>query len=626
MLTVMAVLIVGAMVLQEYASRRGNETIRIVIQKEQTAQDDDEPGSVAGEDDGSAGQRPVSELHAKARVAARRGLLKEAIPLFEEALAQSPDSAAILGELGYWLTVADQPSKALPRLEKADQLSPSAQSALRMGNVRRALGDPEGAEREYRRALALQPTMTSAQIALGNQLRRRGALKESIAILETAVQSGSNEDRARALVALGSALAVTGRRDEAGRAFDRAIQFAPARAEIRVGVARGWQATGKKEDLARALGILGRAADLAPDLPSVWYALGRARERSGDDPGALEAYDRLFRIDPSNRQARRRAVKLAVQARDFTRARHDAERLLADSPDDPENVLLAASVADKDGRKEDARRLFRTALDAAKGKSPEAWAGIGQLERGAGNVAAARAAYRKALEQRPAYTSAWLSLGKLEEAAGRLDEAEKAWRQALAVEPRFAPAWLALGQLHSDQKRIDEAIADFRQALAVRPGYPAAELSLGVVLARAGRMEEAIATYTSLVGREPRYVSAWFDLGIAYRRAGRSAEARAALQKAIELDDGHLPSRRELGDLDLAEGRLTEAKSLFQEVLDLAPGDLTSRVFLAQIQAREGDRAGCVASSRRLLQEAPSDPRVQALAALCAAAAATAGR
>ena len=220
-------------------------------------------------------------------------------------------------------------------------------------------------------------------------------------------------------------------------------------------------------------------------------------------------------------------MRLAVQARDFTRARHDAERLLADAPDDPENVLLAASVADKDGRKEDARRLFRAALDAAKGNSPEAWAGIGQLERGAGNVAAARAAYRKALEQRPAYTSAWLSLGKLEEAAGRLDEAEKAWRQALAVEPRYAPAWLALGQLHSDQKRIDEAIADFRQALAVRPGYAAAELSLGVVLARAGRIEEAIATYTSLVEREPRYVSAWFDLGIAYRRAGRSRRGAA---------------------------------------------------------------------------------------------------
>lgn len=625
MLAAMAVLIVGAIVLQEYARRRGNETLRIVIHDGEAVSDDDESAGGAGADDGSDGARPVSELHGKGRLAARRGLLKEAIPLFEKALAESPDSAAVLGELGYWLTVADQPSKALPYLMKADQLRPTAQSALRLGNVRRELDDPVGAEREYRRALALQPSMSSARIALGNQLRRRGELGEAISVLDGATRAGSNEDRARALVALGGARLASGERTAAEKAFDRAIQYAPARAEIRIGVARALQATGKREDSQRALSVLARASEIAPDLPAVWYALGRARERVGDGPGALEAYDRVFRIDPSNRQARRRAVKLAVQARDFARARHDAERLVADAPDEPVNHLLAASVAEKDGRREDARRAYRAALDVAKGNSPEAWVGLGQIERAAGDVAAARAAFKQAVEKRPDYTGGWLALGKLEESAGRSADAEKAWRQALAVDPRYEQAWLALGQLHSDQKRIDDAIADFRQALAIRPGYPAAELSLGVVLARAGRFEEAITTYKSLVEREPRYVSAWFDLGIAYRKAGRISEAQAALRKAIELDDSHLPSRRELGDLELLQGKLAEAKALFQEVLDLEPGDLTSRVFLAQIQAREGDRAGCVGASRRLLLEAPSDPRVQALPPLCAAAATTAG-
>lgn len=626
MLTAMAVLIFGAILLQEYAQRRGNDTVRIVIQDEQTAASDDDEAVTAGDGDGSDGHQPLSDLHAKARVAARRGLLAEAIPLFEKAAAAHPDSPDVLGETGYWLTVADQPQKALPFLEKADRLRATAQSALRLGNVRRKLDDVAGAEREYRRALSLQPTLNPARVALGNLLRRRGELAEAIGLFEAATQAGSNEERARALVALGSAQLASGKRAEADRAFDRAIAFAPARAEIRIGIARAWLATGRKDDAGRALGVLNRATELAPDLPAIWYALGRARERAGDDAGALEAYDRVFRLDPGNQSTRRRVIRLLVQTRDFARARREAERLVAEEPADPGAQLIAAGVADKDGRKDDARRYYQAALARARGSSPEALLGLAQLDRAAGDFAAARAAIRKALALGPRSTAAWLGLGKLEEAAGNLPEAEQAWRTAIGIDPKFAPGWLALGQLHSDQKRLDEAITDLRQALSVRPGYPAAELSLGVALARSGRHGEAISVYEGLLAREPRYVSAWFDLGIAYRKAGRPQEARGALQRAVDLDSSHLPSRRELGDLNLAEGKVAAAKALFEEVLDLSPGDLTARIALAQVAAREGDRAACLEAARRLRADAPNDPRVAALPGTCAAAPATAGR
>jgi tetratricopeptide (TPR) repeat protein len=585
MLAVMAGLIVGAIALQAYAVRRGNQTIRIEIQDEVATPEDDDAAGPA-DDGGAAGGGPVSEAHAKARVAARRGHLPEALALFAKAVAATPDDPTLLGEHGYWLTVADQPERALPILEKADRLRPSAQSALRLGNARRALDDRAGAEREYRRALALVPTMAPARIALGNELRKRGQVQEALELLSAATGTGSNEERARAFVALGTASVAAGRRADAEKAFDRAIAFAPARAEIRIGISRAWMAGGKKEDAVRALAVLARAAELAPDLPAVWSALGRARERTGETAAALEAYDRALRLDPSNRTARRRAIRLALQARDFARARHDVERLVADAPQDPENQLLAASVAEKDGRRDDARKAYQAALQASNGKSAEAWLGIGQIERASRNTDGARAAFRKAIERRPGYTAAWLALGKLEESANRPADAERAYRRAIEIDPRYAQGWLALGQLLADRKEPDAAIRALRQALVVRPGYPAAELSLGVTLARAGRLDEAIAAYRALVEREPRYVSAWFDLALAYRKAGRLAEARAALVTATGLDGGHLPSRRELGDLNLAEGRLDEARTVFQEVLDLEPSDATARAALAQITAR----------------------------------------
>ncbi|HSM93891.1 MAG TPA: tetratricopeptide repeat protein [Anaeromyxobacteraceae bacterium] len=617
MLTVMAVLIAGAQLLQEYAKRRGNETIRVVIQSESQVPEDDEAGVAAG-DEGDGAGAPLSALHAEARKAARRGHAAEAVPLYKQALSKYPDSPELLGELGYWLLVSKRPEEALPYLEKADLLRPTAQSAMRLGNARRDLDDDAGAERDFRRALALRPSFSAAKIALGNALRRRGNTAEAIPLLQDATGAGSNEERSRAWVALGWAYLAANRRPEAAKAFDRAVEFSPARAGIRLGIARAWQSTDRDEDEVVALGILKRAAELAPDLPAVWYALGRADERTGDKAAAMEAYDRALRLAPSHRQARRRAVQLALSARDFGRARRDAERLVSDAPGDPDAHLLAGTVAEKDGRREDARREYRAAVDAAKGNDPEAWLALGQLERASGDAAAARTAFRKALALRPDFGAAWLALGKLDEAVGKPVEAERAWRKALAIDPKLAAAWLALGQLHAGAGRLDEAIADLQRALAVKPAYPSAELALGAALLRAGRGRDAVAVLSGLVTREPRSVPGWFNLALALRKDGRPADARGALTKALELDASFLDARLELGDLDLAEGRLAEARAHFQEALDLAPGDVTSRVHLAQIAAREGDRAGCNAAAHQLVLEAPADPQVVQLPALCA--------
>lgn len=619
MLLGLGALLLGALVLEGYAAQRGNEEIRIAIVGDASGLGGEDEGAAAPDDGDSPQGPPLSELHGRARREARRARYEEAIALYEKALAASQRSPVIGGELGALLLAAGRPERALPLLERADRAAPDPQTALRLGVARDRLDDEAGAEREFRRALELRPGYGPARIALGTLLRSRGRTKEAIEVLEAAVRSGSNEERARALVALGAAYLSAGRRADAERSFEKAILYAPARAEIRLGVARAWLGSDAKGDVERAIQVLLRAVEMAPDVPQVHAALGRAREKAGDRAAAAESLDRALRLDPSYRYARRRMLRLALQTRDFSRARHDAERLVADAPGVPEHHFLVALVADREGHDEEARTAYRKAIEVAKGDYPEAYLNLGNLEKGAGDLAAARAAYEKAISLRPRYTAAYHNLAKLLETSGDLAGAEATYEKALAIDPGYASAWLSLGQLRSQAGRAEEAIVALHRALAARPGYDPALLSLGVAYRRAGRLDDAVATYRQLLERSPRYVLAWYNLALSLQARGRGGEAREALLRALALDAEHVPSLVAMADLDADEGKLEDARKLLQDALDLAPGDVAARAAMAEVVALEGDRRGCEERARALRAEAPRDARVQALAQRCAA-------
>lgn len=620
MLLGLAFLLAGALALQGYAGRRGNAAVRIVIQ-DGAALADEEGGETSPGAEGGDGP-PRSERHAQARLLARRAELAEALPLLEQEVAAHPEDAGLAGEYGGWLAAAGRPEQALPWLTRADALRPSAQRALDLGALRLRLGDRAGAEADLRRALALRPGLNAARVALGGLLLKKGETAEALELLKAAAASGSNEDRARALVRLGGAYLAAGRRAEAEKAFGEAVLFAPARPDVRLGIARAWLAGDAKEDVRRALPVLARTMELAPDVPSVLAAVGRARERLGEDAAAADAYERALRLDPTYHYARRRLIRLALGSRDFARARREAERLVADGPGEPEHHFLAALVADRDGRRDDARKAYQAAIGVAKGLYPEAYLNLGVLERNANDFTRARAAYDAALKLRPAYPAAWLNIGKLLEAQERPAEAEKAYLRALELDPRHAGGWLQLGQLRSGLGRWADAEAALRRSLELRPGSAPALVSLGVVAARSGRLDDAAAAYRKALEVDARLVTAHHDLALVLRQQGKLDEARAALLAALEVDPGHVGSLRELAELELETRRVEPARKALQELLDAVPGDRQARAGLAVLLAVEGDAAGCQADARRLQAEAPADPALRDLPARCAAAAA----
>lgn len=246
--------------------------------------------------------QPTADLEAydlylagRARIRERYGSLKEAIRLFEAAIAR--DSAwapawAGLAEalelIGWYEEAWDETPKTL-----------EGRNALIRGFWRRS-------ETAARRALELDPDNASANVALGSVLRNRRQWKESEAAYVRAL--ASDPENPEAYQQYGDMLTGMGRVQEGRRAAERAVQLdrAPVRivwhgnvleADDRIAEARQVVLDGLAEHPAysdlhhsylRLLVLYGESADGNGAMPAVVDSLRReaARIRSGREDGS----------------------------------------------------------------------------------------------------------------------------------------------------------------------------------------------------------------------------------------------------------------------------------------------------------------------------------------------------
>lgn len=594
-LTVLVGLISSALALEVHARTRDPQAIVVAIRSQALGElagdesSDDEGGEV--EADSSA---PLHPAHAAARELGRRGDVAGAVAALRKLIESEPQQALLHADLGYFALLEGRPVDALGALQRARELgAASAQVSLNLGVALCRLNRLDEAERALDQALAQKPGFRAARLALSTVLRLARRYPEAIAILTELAKSGGNAARARALLSLGRTQLAAGHDVAADKAFEHAIEWMPAAAELRISIARAYLAASGAARLAKARLVAETAVEVAPDLAEAHGALARVKELSGDVEGAQQGYEVALRLRPEYHHVRRRALRLALESRDYAMARAQAERLLAQAPENPEHHFLAGLVAARADAPDDARAHYRAAIEAAQDRYPEAYFNLGALEKDQRHLPEAIAAYERAIASKPDYLAAYNNLGIAHVAAGDTAKAEAAYRKALELDVSYWPAWTNLGKLELHRKRFPEAIGAFERAVAVRPKAHEALLNLGVAYRKAGRLPDAIATYRKLIEAQPRYATAWYDLGIALERSEQRKDARAAYERAIEIDEEHEPALRRLAALLAAQGDIVGARARYQAVIDRDPADSRAWIALAELERRQGNVARC---------------------------------
>ena len=245
----------------------------------------------------------------------------------------------------------------------------------------------------------------------------------------------------------------------------------------------------------------------------------------------------------------------------------------------PEQALQQGIAAHKEGKLQDAERLYKAIL-TSQPAHPDANHNLGVIAVSVNKAEAALPLFKTALEANPKIEQYWLSyIGALikEKQFGAAKKVlQQAKKQGIdegnlnSLKARLVPmpqtenansAIPSQQQLNSLVEHYQTGRYGDAEKLAVSltqefPKHQFAWKLLGVVLGTTGKKSEAAAAYQTAVILFPQDADAQYNLGVTLQELGRLDEAEASYTQAIALKPDYAPAQNNLGTTLQELGRL----------------------------------------------------------------------
>ncbi|MGH8130858.1 MAG: tetratricopeptide repeat-containing sulfotransferase family protein [Steroidobacteraceae bacterium] len=311
-----------------------------------------------------------------------------------------------------------------------------------------------------------------------------------------------------------------------------------------------------------AIAALRRTVELKPDHPEAWRVLADHLFAVGDTADADAAYARHVQCAARNPELTQAAV--AMLRNDIPRAEALLKTHLTRAPTDVPAIRMLAEVAMRIGRDEDAKNLLGRALELAPGFMPARYQLAVLLHRrNEPSQALAEVEGLLAADPRnPGYRNlAAVVLSRV----GEYVRASRLYAELAQEYPRNAKVWLGHGHVLKTEGRQDESIAAYRHAIACDPAFGEAYWSLANL--KTIRFTDAeLAAMRAGVGDpkvdEANRVHLHFALGKAHEDAGQYAASFEHYANGNSLHRARNPY-----DADLNTKRVDRLKAVFTREL-----------------------------------------------------------
>ncbi len=300
-------------------------------------------------------------LHLLAMVRARQNRLEEAAQLIGRALVLAPGQPQMLFNHGKLLALLQRDTEAARALEAAANALPGyAEAWQTLAEVQRRMGNIGGAEKSFRKALALEPRHLLARLSLGVLLIETERTPEAETLLaEGLAQAPDNMLKAAFAYNLGVAQQDQGKREAALENFTRVRALDPAgsvnldfnRANILCELSR----------MDEAEALLAGMIKRNPDNDEAHLSYNKLLYSMKRDEKFLASYDSA----PQTTSLQLGRASLLATAGRADEARDIYAGILAQEPGNQEAVTGMAEGLSKLGRHAEAVSALETALARA---------------------------------------------------------------------------------------------------------------------------------------------------------------------------------------------------------------------------------------------------------------------
>jgi tetratricopeptide (TPR) repeat protein len=176
-----------------------------------------------------------------------------------------------------------------------------------------------------------------------------------------------------------------------------------------------------------------------------------------------------------------------------------------------------------------------------------------------GQMEAAIACYKRAIDLDPRLVGAHNNLGYALRAQGKVDAAIACFKRAIEIDPKYAKAHINLGAAFHSKRMFEEAIACGKKAIELDPMNPKTHNNLGTALHDTKNLAEAIMCYKKAIELDPNYSNAHCNLGNAYRDNDQLNEACIEYREVLHLNKDNAEVQCELGLILVRQGRFADA-------------------------------------------------------------------
>ncbi len=201
----------------------------------------------------------------------------------------------------------------------------------------------------------------------------------------------------------------------------------------------------------------------------------------------------------------------------------------------------------------------------------------------------AETAFRRAILLGPGRTQAREGLMLALIAQGKVPEGEEAEEASRSPAAR-SRALLLQGIAQMKQGRLEEARSLLDEAHRLDPASERVLLSLAVLESQQGDDHAALKSCREALALDPSLIAAYEQMGVSALHLGDLPEAIRNLETATRLDPDNKEALSRLGVIYAEAGRLEEARKAFERALALDPDFEKARHNLAHLHELEGKK------------------------------------